>query len=495
MKDLRDWLAVVEEAGQLHRVTEEVDWDEDLSAITYMVAQQEDSPVLMFENVKDARPGFSAVANLLGSNYERVALALRLSGFTSVQAAISEARGKLNVRIPPKEIDAAQAPVNEIVLRGSDVDLSIFPAPKMWPRDGGRYLGTGNITITRDPESGYVNLGVYRQMIQSRNELGLYMSPGKDALLHLDRAWASGKPLPVAVAYGIDPLLFIIGALGYPKNVPEYEYVGGVLGEGIEVFEGDVTGLPIPAHAEIVLEGFLHPNELKPEGPFGEFQGYYGRPGGPTPCIDVQCVRYRANPILTCSLMSDYPACDQNGFYSIARTARLLDDLETLGIPGVQGAYFFPSAAGNHGMLAVSIEQRYAGHAAQVAALAAQCPSSAYMTKWIVVVDHDIDPTNWHQVIWAMSTRCHPPDDIDILRQTWSTYLDPTRNPPEHRPYGAKVLINACMEHRYLKQFARRTALRRATYDRVVENWYKLGLPGNPPEIRHFDNMDEAGGA
>jgi 4-hydroxy-3-polyprenylbenzoate decarboxylase len=290
----------------------------------------------------------------------------------------------------------------------------------------------------------------------------------------------------------MDPVLFCVGALGYPKNVSEYEYAGGIMGEPVEVIRSEVTGLMIPAHAEIVLEGYLHPNKLKSEGPFGEFQGYYGRPGGPTPYIDVTCIRHRNDPILTCTLMSDYPACDQNAYYAIARSGRLLDDLETLGIPGVRGAYFYPAAAGSHGLVVVSIEQRYAGHAAQVAALTAQAPSTAYMTKWIVVVDHDVDPTDWNQVIWAMSTRCHPPDDIDILRGTWSTYLDPTQNPPENRPYGAKVLVNACMEHRYLKQFARRTSLRRSTYQRVAENWYKLGLPGGPPELRSLDDVEEA---
>ena len=299
MQDLRDWLAAVEEMGHLHRVTEQVDWDEEFSAITYMVGQDEHSPLLMFENIKDAKPGFRAIANMLAANSERVALALRLKPFTTLRAAVGEARSKLSVRIPPKEIDPAQAKANENVLRGDEVDLSIFPAPKMWPRDGGRYLGTGAITITRDPESGHHNIGVYRQMIQGKSELALYMSPGKDALLHLSRYWDRGEPMPVVVAYGIDPLIFILGSMAYPKNQSEFDYIGGVLGEPLEVVKGDVTGLPFPAHAEIVMEGFLHPGALKAEGPFGEFQGYYGRPGGPTPYIEVQCIRHRNDPILT----------------------------------------------------------------------------------------------------------------------------------------------------------------------------------------------------
>ncbi|MEK7878509.1 MAG: UbiD family decarboxylase, partial [candidate division NC10 bacterium] len=134
-------------------------------------------------------------------------------------------------------------------------------------------------------------------------------------------------------------------------------------------------------------------------------------------------------------------------------------------------------------MTVISLEQRYAGHAPQVLALAAQCPGGAYFTKWIIAVDDDVDPSNLNQVLWAMATRCNPSKDIDILRQTWSTWLDPTRNPPEERPYGSKALINACMEHRYLKQFSKRTKLRRSVYEKVAANWGRLGLPGAPPRL------------
>jgi 4-hydroxy-3-polyprenylbenzoate decarboxylase len=133
------------------------------------------------------------------------------------------------------------------------------------------------------------------------------------------------------------------------------------------------------------------------------------------------------------------------------------------------------------------LEQRYAGHAAQALALAAQVPGGAYYTKWIIAVDEDVDPTDMDQVIWAMSSRCNPIDDIDILRNTWSTWLDPTQNPPEKRPYGSKALINACKEHRYLPVFSKRTALRKEIYDKVAAEWKKLGLPGQAPTVRAFE--------
>ena len=190
---------------------------------------------------------------------------------------------------------------------------------------------------------------------------------------------------------------------------------------------------------------------------------------------------------LTNALMADYPSCEQSGFFSIIRSARIWDDLDKLGVPGIQGIYAHPAGAGGFGMTIISLEQRYAGHAAQALALAAQVPGGAYYTKWIIAVDEDIDPTDMDQVIWAMSSRSNPIDDIDILRNTWSTWLDPTQNPPEKRPYGSKALINACKEHRYLPVFSKRTALRKEMYDKVAGEWKKLGLPGQIPTVRAFE--------
>jgi len=141
-----------------------------------------------------------------------------------------------------------------------------------------------------------------------------------------------------------------------------------------------------------------------------------------------------------------------------------------------------PEAAG-WGMTVVSIKQMYAGHAPQVMALAAQCTAGAYFGKYVIVVDDDIDPSNIGQVLWAMATRSRPAQSIDILRETWSTFLDPSQNPPEIRPWGSKALINACMDFRHIKNFSPRTKLDKNTYDRVVARWQELGLSGKPPEI------------
>ncbi len=490
IQDLREWLARVEDIGELIHVKQSVDWNEEMSAISYLVAKQNPSPAILFENAsgyENSPIGARLLWNILGPSLKRIALTLEESPDTSNLDLIRKVKDKLKQRIPPREISPSQAPIYETSKTGADIDLSQLPIPKHWPKDGGRYAGTADAVITRDPDSGYLNIGTYRMMLQGNNQVGLYLSPGKDARLHITRAWQKGDSIQVAAAWGIDPLFMVIGSQTFAKNVSEYEYAGGVKGQPIPVVRGKTTDLLLPANAELVIEGVIRPQSVKKEGPFGEFPGYYGRPEAGCPLVDVTAMHYRSKPILTSALMADYPSNEQSGFFSIIRSARIWDDIDKLGVPGVQGVYAHPAGAGGFGMTVISLEQRYAGHAAQTLALAAQVPGGAYYTKWIVAVDEDVDPTDMNQVIWAMSSRCNPIDDIDILRNTWSTWLDPTQNPPEKRPYGSKALINACKEHRYLPVFSRRTVLRKEVYDKVASRWKKLGLPGEIPTVRAFE--------
>jgi len=494
--DLRDWLTRIEEMGDLRRIGREVDPVEEMGAITYMVGKRIGSPALLFENIKGHQGRGRALFNLLSSSNRRIAVTMGMEPDRPPMELIKEARERLSRRIPPVEIEPREAPVNEIVLRGDDIDLTKLPAPKHWPLDGGgqpgedlgRYIGTADAVLTRDPDTGIINIGTYRMMVQGKDEVGLYLSPGKHARLDITRAWERGEGIDVAAAWGIDPLFMIVGAMGFPKNVSEYEFAGGIRGRAIDVTRGETTDLLIPARAEVVMEGRIEYKATRREGPFGEFTGYYGRPEGTCPLVKVTALHMRADPIFTNALMSDWPSCEQNGFFAIARSARIWDDLEKLGVPGIKGVYIHPAAAGGFGAVIVSLEQRYAGHAAQVAALAAQVPGGAYYTKWIITVDDDVDPSDWDQVFWAMTTRCDPEKDIDILRQTWSTWLDPTKNPPEERPWGSKALVNACREHKYLPIFSQRTVLTRGMYDRVAGRWSELGLAdlGEPPHLLAF---------
>src|SRR5262245_7827593 len=286
--DLRDWLERVETMGELRRITQEVDPVEEMGAITYMVGKRIGSPALLFDNIKGHPGRARALFNLLGSSNNRIAVTLGMQPGRPPMDLIQEARERLSRRLPPVEIDARNAPVHEVVLTGDDIDLTRLPAPKHWPLDGGgqpgedvgRYIGTADAVLTRDPDTGIVNIGTYRMMVQSKNEVGLYLSPGKHARLDITRAWEQGQGIDVAACWGIDPLFMIVGAMGFPKNVSEFEFAGGIRNQPIEVIRGEVTGLPLPARAEIVMEGRIEFNSTRREGPFGEFTGYYGRPEG-----------------------------------------------------------------------------------------------------------------------------------------------------------------------------------------------------------------------
>ncbi len=491
IQDLRQWLSSVDQLGELVCVDQPVDPIEEMGAVTYLVAKQSPSPAVLFERpagFESSPIGARLLWNILGPSIRRTALTLEEPPDTPALELIRRVKDKMQLRIPPEEVAPRDAPVFEHTLRGDEIDLTSLPFPKHWPLDGGRYAGTGDAVITRDPDSGYLNVGTYRMMIHGPRQCGLYLSPGKDARLHITRAWQRGESIQVAAAWGIDPLFMVVGSQTFPKNLSEYEFAGGIKGQAVPVVRGKTTDLLLPANAEFVIEGEIRPGSIKSEGPFGEFPGYYGRPEAGAPLVDVTAVHFRSQPILTNALMADYPSCEQSGFFAIARAARIWADLDKLGIPGIQGVYSHPAAAGGFGMTVLSLEQRYAGHAAQALALAAQVPGGAYFTKWIIAVDDDVDPTDIDQVIWAMGSRCNPIEDIDILRNTWSTWLDPTQNPPEERPYGSKALINACKEHRYLPVFSKRTALRKEMYDQVASRWSSLGLAGEAPSVRAYES-------
>ncbi|MDP6174481.1 MAG: UbiD family decarboxylase, partial [Rhodospirillales bacterium] len=231
---LGSWLHDVEEMGDLMVISAEVDPNLQMSTVAYMSGQEVGSPVLMFDNIK-GHPGGRAVYNLANSSLRRSALTIREDVESNGTQLVSALKDKMKIKLGPKTVDADSAVVNQNIEVGEDIDIRKFPAPQMWPLDGGRYIGTGDAVITKDPETGRVNVGCYRQMIKSRNEVGYYASPGKDTLLDREKWWAMGKPAPVAAAYGLDPLLFMCASTSFPKDSSEYDFYGGIAGEPLEV--------------------------------------------------------------------------------------------------------------------------------------------------------------------------------------------------------------------------------------------------------------------
>jgi 4-hydroxy-3-polyprenylbenzoate decarboxylase len=228
--DLRGWLKEVQNIGELVDIETPTSWDEEISGITYIVGKQKGAPALLFDNIKGYPKGYRVLTNILGSSLNRIALALGLPLNLSVLDMIRMTKDIYKKKIPPKIVNEDSAPVNENIIMGDAIDITKFPALKMWHHDGGRYIGTADVIITKDPESGYLNLGTYRQMIMNKKQVGFYVSPGKDALLHREKWWQKGKPCEVIAVYGVDPTTFICGAMGFPKNVSEYDAIGGIMG-------------------------------------------------------------------------------------------------------------------------------------------------------------------------------------------------------------------------------------------------------------------------
>jgi 4-hydroxy-3-polyprenylbenzoate decarboxylase len=481
--DLREWIEAMDELGELKRINAEIDPVEEMASLVYMVGKTNNPPALLFENIKGGEDG-RVLFNMFGNSPRRIAYTLGLDPNTSIREMVLKVKELLKKKEKPRFVK--DAPVKENVIYKENIDMTKFPAPKMWPRDGGRYIGTADAIITKDPDSDWVNVGVYRQMVVDKTKVGFYSSPGKDVDIIRKKYWDRGEPCPVVAVYGTDPLLYLIGSLAFPRGENEFEHVAGIKGS-FKLIEGEITGLPIPANAEVVIEGYSYPEKTVIEGPFGEFTGYYGRPAEETPYIEVEAVYHRDKPIITSALMAEYPPSDQAFFFGICRAAKIWEDLDKLGILGVKGVYSHPAAAGGFGMTIISLKQLHPGHASQVLSLAAQCPAGAYYSKIIIVVDEDIDPYDINQVIWALATRFSPKDDITVLKDTWSTWLDPTLNPPEIRPWGSKLLLNACKDYKHFDKFSPRNLLRKEVYERVITRWKEFGIEEDPPVVDVFE--------
>jgi hypothetical protein len=260
---LRDWLAQIAQRGELTTL-ENVDWNLEMGAIVDVLYREHPPypPALLFDKIKDHRPGYRALFGHFASP-ERIALTLGVSEpFDHVLQFTRMYHEKIKHCVPLPRTEVKTGPVHENVQEGDRVNLLDFPAPLLHEKDGGRYLGTGHLVITKDPDSDWVNVGTYRIMSQDRNSAGIYIGPGKHGYMHKQKYFEKNQPMPVNVVLGSDPLVWFAASCPVAAGVSEFDFAGGLRGEPIEVIRSDLTGLPYPADAEIVLEGEIRPGEL-----------------------------------------------------------------------------------------------------------------------------------------------------------------------------------------------------------------------------------------
>jgi UbiD family decarboxylase len=447
--DLRSWIAAAESMGELRRVAG-ASWQEDIGQIAEMLIHTLGSPAVLFDDI----PGYPAGHRLLvnaNATPSRLALTLGLPANLTRHELMAEflRLTEADRRVPASV--QADGPIFENVIKGSDVDVLTFPTPMWHPEDGGRYIGTGCAIVTQDPDSGWVNLGCYRVMIHDANHVGVYISPGKHGRQMRDAYFARKEPCPVAVVCGMDPLIFAASTLEVPFGVSEYEWSGAIRGDAYPVVNLPLTGLPVPATAEIVLEGFLHHDRMAPEGPFGEWTGYYGDRRAAEPVLEVEALYHRNDPIMLGVPPNKPPAYDPYLYREYLRAAILMRELKGAGVPGVTDVNCF-AIGGTRLFNVVSIEQKYAGHARQVLHAAASVASASYMGRLVVVVDSDIDVTDLEDVLWAMLTRADPARSVDIVTRMLSGPLDPALRPGD-KQYNSRLLIDATKPWEWRDQF------------------------------------------
>jgi UbiD family decarboxylase len=451
-KDLREWIEEARKLGEVREV-KGLNWEEEIGMAAEVVLHDEKAPCVIFEDVPDTIPGSRVLCNFFSGKRQNMTLGFPtdLNKLELTEAFRSHYMAKLN-RIPPKVVKGG--PVLQNVLTGDAIDVTRFPAPTWHEADGGRYIGTGSYDVTRDPDEGWVNCGTYRVMIQDKSHVGFYISPGKHGRMHRDKHFSRGEPLPACIVIGGDPLTFLMACSETPYGISEYELVGGMRGQALEVVEGRFTGLPFPADAEIVLEGFVHPDKLRREGPFGEWTGYYASDSRDEPMLEIKAIYHRDNPIIL-GCPPQRPPDELARYRAVTRSALLRENIQKAGISGVSGVWAHECGTARL-LVVVAIEQRYPGHAAQAGHVAAMCHVGAYCGRYVIVVDDDIDPSNLEEVMWALVTRSDPEQSIDIIKRGWSTPLDP-RIEPSRKAVGdftsSRAVIDACRPWHWRNEF------------------------------------------
>ncbi len=447
-EDLRDWLAKVDSMGELKRI-DGADWNLEISYFADPKVSSNLTSAFLFDNIKGYPSGYRVVSPRLVTP-RQVALTLNLPEGPPMEL-VDAVRQRLLQReasldeFPPKVVRSGS--VLENMHSGDDVNLFEFPVPKWHVLDVGRYIGTEDAVITRDPDTGVVNLGTYRVMVHDEKTTGLFIAPGHHGRLHYEKYHARGQACPVAVSVGHHPLFFAIACSNLVGC--EYNWMGAIRGEPIDVVTEEVTGLPIPADSEIVIAGWCPPNKTREEGPFGEWTGYYGSGQRPAPIIEVERIYHRNNPIM----LVHCPRRPQLGHSPLTKlvidNALIYSELINHGIPDVRGVW--QSMSGLTTIIIVSIKQRYAGHAKRVGLLASQS-NTLQQGRYVIVVDEDIDPSNIEDVLWALGFRSDPEKDIDIIRRCRTEPLDPLHVPGTPL-FASMAIIDACRPYERLDDF------------------------------------------
>jgi 4-hydroxy-3-polyprenylbenzoate decarboxylase len=498
-RNLRDFIAVLEREGELVRVSEPVSSVLEITEIcTRLLACG--GPAVLFENVIRAdgqRSSMPCLANLFGT-VKRVAMGVTLEGKSRTTPTdlrdVGELLAFLRSPAPPRGLREAmdmlplaktvmgmrpqvvkRAPVQEIVLKGDDIDLGALPIQTCWPGEPAPLI-TWPLVVTKGPSDAReddFNLGIYRMQVLGQDRAIMRWLAHRGGAQHYRRWKESGRPdaLPACAVVGADPGLILAAVTPVPDTLSEYQFAGLLRGAKAELVAAKTQPLMVPAQAEIVIEGEVRLDELADEGPYGDHTGYYNSVE-PFPVFKVTAITMRRNPI-----------------YLTTHTGRPPDEPSVLGealnevfIPLLRGQFpeivdfWLPPEGCSYRIAVVSMKKAYPGHAKRVMMGVWSYLRQFMYTKWVIVVDDDINARDWKDVMWALSTRMDPARDITLIENTPIDYLDFAS--PESG-LGSKIGLDATNKwppetHR---EWGRKIAMDPAVIEAVTNKWSRLGFP------------------
>lgn len=477
-RDLREYIARLDKEGEVQPIQKEVDWSLEVGAIIRRSYDLK-APAPFFQRLRGYPEGYRIFGGPIGSSnrpnrsYARLAMALGLNPDSAVTEIMEEyIRRKKN---PIKPVLVSGGPCKENVHIGEEVNLEEFPAPLLHEHDGGRYLGTWHLVATRDPDTGWVNWGMYRLMLHDRKTLGVLVVPSQHIGLHYRKYEAMNRRMECAVAIGTEPVTALMAGTPLDPGVNEADVVGSLRGEPLELVRCETVDLAVPATAEIVIEGEIPPRERRDEGPFGEYTGYMAGEREPRPVIHVKAVTHRHRPILTVTCPG--VPVDENHVLRTIVCASLLDELRSRGFP-VKMVYG-PPEVGNL-FWVISTKVPFSGYARHLAC-ALWGLTAGRRAHYLIIVEEDVDITSINEVMWALTTRCHPDRGIFKLPNSAGNPLLPFTNSHEKQhSLGAHVLFDCT----WPKEWPQEAVPVKASFDvlwpkdvqeRVVRNWGEYG--------------------
>ena len=431
-RDLRGFIQLLEERGQLRRITAPVDRDLEVAEIANRMLQA-GGPALLFENVKDS--AFPIAVNLMGT-VERICWAMNMENPLELED-LGKKLSMLQQPKPPKTVSQAVdfgkvlfdvlkakpsrdyfPPCQQIVIEGDDLDLTQIPMIRPYSGDAGQIITLG-LVITKDCETGTPNVGVYRLQLQSKNTMTVHWLSVRGGARHLRKAAEAGKKLEIAIALGVDPLIIMAAATPIPVDLSEWLFAGLYGGSGVKLARCKTVDLEVPADSEFVLEGTMTPGEMLPDGPFGDHMGYYGGVED-SPLVRFHAITHRKDPIYLTTFSGRPPK--EEAMMAIALN-RIYTPILRQQVSEITD-FFLPMEALSYKAAIISIDKAYPGQAKRAAlAFWSALPQFTY-TKFVIVVDKSINIRDPRQVVWAISSKVDPVRDVFILPETPFDTLD-----------------------------------------------------------------------